>query len=181
MIEAIAESGSEREEEELVTDTIDIEVAGSVSNTIGSPETTTEIPPKVDKDPLDQATMEVGEIDTYQALDDDENEESIMTDFSESSSKVHDNVKPTAAEIDEVSEAAITDLDNISANTIVKIGASGQSGTSVTNDKEKKKQVSPINRISTTTINLHEWNKDRASIRQVALYSSLSRGRGRTP
>ncbi|KAL3498454.1 hypothetical protein ACH5RR_041186 [Cinchona calisaya] len=186
-----AESGSEREEGELVTDTANMEGGGSISNTMVSPEpgelqsehgTATEIPLGVYEDPLDQATMEVGEIDIYQALDDDKNEEGITTDdIGESSSKVHDNVEPVAAETDEVSEAATTDTDNISANTAVEIGVSGQGGTSVTNDTEEGKQVSPINRSSTTTINLHERAKERASIRQAAMYSSLGRGRGRTP
>ncbi|XP_071905571.1 nuclear-pore anchor isoform X2 [Coffea arabica] len=185
-----AESESEREEGELVTDVADLEGSLNMSTTLGSSEpeflsehgTASEIPPGVDDDPVDQATVEAGDAEVSQALDDVKNDEGIITeDIGETSHKLNNDIEQAAAETDEVSEAATTNPEKRPPSTGVEIGVSKQGGASAINDTEEGKQASPIYR-SSTTINLSERAKERASIRQGGMLSSLtSRGRGRAP
>lgn len=183
-----AESESEREEGELVTDVADVEGGLNMSTTLGSPEpeflsehgTASEIPPGVDDDPVDQATVEVGDTEISQALDDVKNDEGIITeDIGENSHRLNDDIEQAAAETDEVSEAT-TNPDKTPTSTGIEIGVSKQGGASAINDTEEGKQVSPIYK-SSTTINLSERAKERASIRQGGILSLTSRGRGRAP
>ncbi|CAK9179682.1 unnamed protein product [Ilex paraguariensis] len=183
------ESGSEREEGELVPDITDLEGGSSTLNIFGGQEVgefqpeqvvTPVSSPGVDESVL-PATMDIMGVNSPQALDDEKNDEGdIMEELAEGPDKFNDGNDQVAMEIDQVPEAALGSGDGTSSSTVVEVGVSKQGSPSVASAIEEVKQVSPVK--LSTTINLQERAKQRAILRQAGVVSSsLGRGRGRAP
>uniref|UniRef100_A0A5B6ZUV8 Putative nuclear-pore anchor isoform X1 n=1 Tax=Davidia involucrata TaxID=16924 RepID=A0A5B6ZUV8_DAVIN len=172
--QSMVESGSEREEGELVPDIVDLEDGESEEGqfepaaSVGSP--------GVEEEALVVATVE---INPPQVLSSEKNDEhsDVMEVSTETSDKLND-VKDQAV-VEQIPEAALDTGERTPTVPAVEVGVSKQGSPSVTGDAEVAKQVSPVGK-SSTTINLQERAKQMSKLRQAGvLSSSLGRGRGR--
>ncbi|KAL7103174.1 hypothetical protein ACP275_08G163600 [Erythranthe tilingii] len=152
----VSESGGEREEGEVVGDFADNDDDSNVSNETGEFQAEQSVEPESSpiREPPVSASLEAGEIEPSQALEEEKLVEGV----------------DQAAETEKVTEEA-------SASTSEQVG----------------KPVSPVNNSISTTINLQERARQRASLRQAgrggvaaaaspansSSTSSPSRGRGR--
>ncbi|KAF3668086.1 hypothetical protein T459_16631 [Capsicum annuum] len=174
----------DREEGELVADPEHVgNLEGGSNLSIGSPEN---LEPQIDdlagtdEDPL-LTPSDTGEIESSQLPDDDKDDEVDATEeLAESYDKLNDGDQ-VAAETDQAVDTVVTGEKPSSSPVDSSNSKEGGAGENVAVETEEGKQVSPVNR-SSRTINLNERAKERASIRQAAMFSSTTtRGRGRVP
>ncbi|XP_059661908.1 nuclear-pore anchor isoform X2 [Cornus florida] len=196
---SMVESGSEREEGELLPDNTGLEVGGNISNIVESPENgggESELAaapvssPGVDDEALVVATLEFGEGSSSQVLNDERTDEGDAEVNVETSEKSNDGNDQVVVESDQIPEAALEVGEVTPTVPAVEVDVPKQASPSVTADTEEVRQVSPVSRRS-TTINLQERAKQRSLLRQAGVVSSsasasasaspsLGRGRGRT-
>ncbi|KAK4595107.1 hypothetical protein RGQ29_018748 [Quercus rubra] len=193
----MTESGSEREEGELEPDVTELEGGGDISNIIGSPEpgegqpepvaSPLASPARADDESLAAVTLEVGEINSLEVLNDEKNDEGdVNEETAEGSDKSNDGNDQIPAETDQVMEALSVPLESASASASSEIDVSKQGGpvskqgsSTVTTEAEVVRQASPVSSTS-TTINLSERARQNAAKRLGVASSPVVRGgRGR--
>ncbi|XAR59903.1 hypothetical protein NMG60_11015913 [Bertholletia excelsa] len=190
------ESGSEREEGELVPDVgADVESGGNLpslaDNQVAAGENQLEpaapLPmsspsPLIDEEAIVAAAVDVGEASSSHVV----NDEADMAEANaEGTENMNDSNNQFTTEANQNLEA-VTDTgektssqSNVAETDVSKQGSPGPAVT--TAEMQDIKQVSPAAGKSSTTINLQERAKQRSILRQAGvLSSSLARGRGRT-
>lgn len=193
--QSMTESGSEREEGELEPDVTELEV-GDISNIIGSPEpgecqpepvaSPLASPARADDESLAAVTLEVGEINFPEVLNDEKNDEGdVNEETAEGSDKSNDGNDQIPAETDQVMEALSVPVESASASASSEIDVSKQGSpvskqgsSTVTTEAEVVRQSSPVSSTS-TTINLSERARQNAAKRLGVASSPVVRGRGR--
>ncbi|KAG2664364.1 hypothetical protein I3760_16G078800 [Carya illinoinensis] len=189
------ESGSEREEGELMLDFTDPEV-GDISNTMGKskigegqPEpivTPSASPARAGDETLVAAAMEIGEINSPEALNDEKNEEGdAEVETAEGSDKSNDGKEQIVMETSQVSEASYVPVENTSGGAVTEVDVSKQGSplseqgiSTVNTETDVVRQGSPVG-ITSTTINLSERARQNAARRLGVASSPVVRGRGR--
>jgi len=191
--QSMMESGSDREEGELVPDVADPEGGGDISNTMGSPEivegqaepvaTPVASPARADDEALVAAAVEVGEISSLEGVNDEKND--VTEETAEGSDKSTDGNDQVAVEADQVTEALSVPVENTSASAAAEVDVSEQASpvskqgsTTVTTEAEVVRQVSPAGSTSTTIVNLSERARQNAA-KRLGVVSPVVRGRGR--
>lgn len=194
----MTESGSEREEGELEPDVTELEGGGGdISNIIGSPEpgegqpepvaSPLASPARADDESLAAVTLEVGEINSPEVLNDEKNDEGdVNEETAEGSDKSNDGNDQIPVETDQVMEALSVPLESASASASSEIDVSKQGipvskqgSLTVTTEAEVVRQASPVSSTS-TTINLSERARQNAAKRLGVASSPVVRGgRGR--
>ncbi|KAM3731717.1 hypothetical protein ACB098_11G003200 [Castanea mollissima] len=192
----MTESGSEREEGELEPDVTELEGGGDISNIIGSPEpgecqpepvaSPLASPARGDDESLAAVTLEVGEINSPEVLNDEKNDEGdVNEETAEGSDKSNDGNDQIPAETDQVMEALSVPVEgtSVSASSEIDVSKQGspvskQGSSTVTTDAEVVRQASPVSSTS-TTINLSERARQNAAKRLGVASSPVVRGRGR--
>ncbi|KAL0009589.1 hypothetical protein SO802_011091 [Lithocarpus litseifolius] len=192
----MTESGSEREEGELEPDVTELEGGGDISNIIGSPElgegqpepvaSPLASPARADDESLAAVTLEVGEINSAEVLNDEKNDEGdVNEETAEGSDKSNDGNDQIPAETDQVMEALSVPVESTSASASSEIDVSKQGSpvskqgsSTVTTEAEVVRQASPVSSTS-TTINLQERARQNAAKRLGVASSPVVRGRGR--
>lgn len=193
----MTESGSEREEGELEPDVTELEGGGDISNIIGSPEpgegqpepvaSPLASPTRADDESLAAVTLEVGEINSPEVLNDEKNDEGdVNEETAEGSDKSNDGNDQIPADTDQVMEAFSVPLESASASASSEIDVSKQGSpvskqgsSTVTTEAEVVRQASPVSSTS-TTINLSERARQNAAKRLGVASSPVVRGgRGR--
>nr|POF20463.1 nuclear-pore anchor [Quercus suber] len=194
----MTESGSEREEGELEPDVTELEGGGGdISNIIGSPEpgegqpepvaSPLASPARADDESLAAVTLEVGEINSPEVLNDEKNDEGdVNEETAEGSDKSNDGNDQIPVETDQVMEALCVPLESASASASSEIDVSKQGipvskqgSLTVTTEAEVVRQASPVSSTS-TTINLSERARQNAAKRLGVASSPVVRGgRGR--
>ncbi|KAK7842226.1 nuclear-pore anchor [Quercus suber] len=194
----MTESGSEREEGELEPDVTEPEGGGGdISNIIGSPEpgegqpepvaSPLASPARADDESLAAVTLEVGEINSPEVLNDEKNDEGdVNEETAEGSDKSNDGNDQIPVETDQVMEALCVPLESASASASSEIDVSKQGipvskqgSLTVTTEAEVVRQASPVSSTS-TTINLSERARQNAAKRLGVASSPVVRGgRGR--
>ncbi|KAB1212855.1 Nuclear-pore anchor [Morella rubra] len=193
--QSFLESGSEREEGELVPDVTAPEVADT-SNMMessemgeGQPEpvvTPVASPARAEDETLAAAALEVGEIRSPEVLNDEKNEEGeVNEENTEGSDKSSDGNEQIGVETDQVTEPLYVPGESTSASTAAEVDTSKQGSpvsrqatSTVTTEAEVVRQVSPVSNTS-TTINLSERARQNAAKRLGVVSSPAVRGRGR--
>ncbi|XP_019183397.1 PREDICTED: nuclear-pore anchor isoform X3 [Ipomoea nil] len=180
------ESGSEKEEGELVADITDIEGGSNLS--MGSPDVegqseqtvTPENLTGVDEDPFISLASETGEVDSSRVLDDEKTDGG--EELVEVQDKMNDGSDRVMAETDQVPESALTTSEkpSTSNNPVVDLK---EENPGIATDTEEATQSTVTSR-SSTTINLMERARERARERQgqhttLAHPSAPTRARGR--
>ncbi|KAI8006954.1 Nuclear-pore anchor [Camellia lanceoleosa] len=202
--QSVVESGSEREEGELVLDVADVESGGNMSGMVvesqeigeNQPEAAALAPPPVSSPVGDEetlvaaaataaatATVDFGETSSPQVLNDEGDTEEVNAEGADNLNDGN-NHQEVAMEADQNPEAAAALETTTGVRTktgTVEIGMSKQSSPSVSAETQEVKQVSPVGQSSSsTTINLQERAKQRSLLRQAGVISSsVGRGRGR--
>ncbi|XP_062158169.1 nuclear-pore anchor isoform X2 [Alnus glutinosa] len=191
--QSMMESGSDREEGELVPDVADPEGGGDISNTMGSPEivegqaepvaTPVASPARADDEALVAAAVELGEISSLEGVNDEKND--VTEETAEGSDKSNDGNDQVAVEADQVTEALSVPVENTSASAAAEVDVSEQASpvskqgsTTVTTEAEVVRQVSPAGSTSTTIVNLSERARQNAA-KRLGVVSPVVRGRGR--
>ncbi|XP_059455352.1 nuclear-pore anchor isoform X2 [Corylus avellana] len=191
--QSILESGSDREEGELVPDVADPEAGGDISNTMGSPEivegqaepvaTPVASPARADDEALVGAALELGEINSLEGVNDDKND--VTEETAEGSDKSNDGNDQVAVEADQVTEDLSVPVESTSASAAAEVDVpeqaspvSKQASSTVTTEGEVVRQKSPAGSTS-TTINLSERARQNAAKRLGVVSSPVVRGRGR--
>ncbi|GAV64888.1 TPR_MLP1_2 domain-containing protein, partial [Cephalotus follicularis] len=173
------DSGSEREEGELVPEVADIDGSADMSNMIGSPEIAAHSelvaspvasPARVDNNSLVAAAIEFG--DSSEVLNDVKNEECDATDETP-------EALDKSIEIDKLPEAALGASETASTSAVAETDVLNQGTSNLTVEVEEGKPVSPPSN-SSTVVNLTERAKLRAALRQGGVIPPApDRGRGR--
>ncbi|XP_024018829.1 nuclear-pore anchor isoform X2 [Morus notabilis] len=190
-LQPMIETGSEREEGELVPDAAELEGTVDVAPSPelvgeGQPEpsvTPAASPTRVDDEAIGTAAVDFGEINSQETQNDEKNDEvEVPEEAAEGSEKSNDVNDQAAVEIDQVAEAASVAPESTSAATTSEVAVSKQNSPRIVTESEEVKQVSPISSTS-TTINLTERARQRAMLRQAGqagvISPSLARGRTR--
>nr|GMD57863.1 nuclear-pore anchor isoform X1 [Ipomoea batatas] len=180
------ESGSEKEEGELVADITDIEGGSNLS--MGSPDVegqseqtvTPENLTGVDEDPFINMAPETGEVDSSRVLDDEKTDGG--EELVEVQDKMNDGSDRMMAETDQVPESVLTTSEkpSTSNNPVADLK---EENPGIATDTEEATQSTVTSR-SSTTINLMERARERARERQgqhttLAHPSAPTRARGR--
>jgi nucleoprotein TPR len=192
--QSIMESGSDREEGELVPDVADPEGSSYISNTVGSPEivegqaepvaTPVASPARADDEALVATAVELAEINSLEGVNDEKND--VTEETAEGSDKSNDGNDQVAVEADQVTEALSVPVESTSASAAAEVDVSEQAvspvskqgSSTVTTEAEVVRQVSPAGSTS-TTINLSERARQNAAKRLGVVTSPVVRGRGR--
>lgn len=180
------ESGSEKEEGEVVADIADIEGGSNLS--MGSPDVegqsdqmvTPENLTGVDEDPFINLPSETGEVDSSRVLDDEKTDGG--DELVEVQDKMNDGSDQVMAETDQVPEGAVatSGKPSTSNNPVADLK---EDNPGIATDTEEATQSTVTSR-SSTTINLIERARERAKERQgqhptLTRPSAPTRGRGR--
>ncbi|KAL6974118.1 hypothetical protein U1Q18_028301 [Sarracenia purpurea var. burkii] len=185
--QSAVESGSEREEGELVLDIADVESGANISSVmesqvIGENQTQPVSSPLVDEEALVAATVDFGEANSPQFLNDEADITEVNADGADNS---NDGNTQVAMEADQTAEA---DLDtggstSTGGGATAEVGLPREGSSSVPSETQdvNKQQVSPVGKGSTTTtINLQERARQMSLLRQAGVFRpSLGRDRGR--
>ncbi|XP_040999238.1 nuclear-pore anchor-like [Juglans microcarpa x Juglans regia] len=189
------ESGSEREEGELMPDFTDPEV-GDISNTMGKSKIGEGQPEPIatplaslaraGDETLVAAAMEIGEINSPEALNDEKNEEGdAEVETAEGSDKSNDGKEQIVVETAQVSEASYVPVENTSGGAVTEADVSKQGSplseqgiSTVNTETDVVRQGSPVG-LTSTTINLSERARQNAARRLGVVSSPVVRGRGR--
>ncbi|KAH6764476.1 hypothetical protein C2S51_015725 [Perilla frutescens var. frutescens] len=176
----VAESGGEREEGELVADFADNDGDSNTSNETGGPgnaEFQGEQSAEPEKSPSTEPLgLEAGEIDPSQTPD-EEKIGDVTENIFDSSDKLNE-VADSTTETDRASGSSNPPpTEEASTSTTVDVGSLDQGGSTPSQDTGGK-PVSPLNSGS-TTINLQERARQRASLRQAGMGVAPSPGRAR--
>ncbi|XWS16718.1 hypothetical protein CRYUN_Cryun33cG0001800 [Craigia yunnanensis] len=187
----LLETESEREEGELVPEVAaDIEGGADVQNVVGSSEiidgqqelvsSPVASPSRADNEALVNAAVE-GD-NSPDAVNDEKNDEVDVAEeiVPEGFDKSNDGNDQTAAETDQIPEAALASNETASTNAAPDTEVSKQiGGSSAAPEADDVKQTSPVNATS-TLVNLQERARERAMLRQAGVLASSTRGRGRS-
>ncbi|OAY26505.1 nuclear-pore anchor [Manihot esculenta] len=184
--QSVLEFESEKEEGELVPDIAEAEEGTDTSNAVGSPEvgevpegSTTPVasPARIDDEAVVSAGVELGEINSPEAVNEEKNDEGdVVEETVEGSDKSNDGNDQITGESDQIPETALVPAENTTATMNAEVDVSKQA-----TETEEVKQVSPASNTS-TVVNLAERAKERAMLRQsgsAVLSPPGSRGRGR--
>ncbi|KAK6926183.1 Nucleoprotein TPR/MLP1 [Dillenia turbinata] len=180
------ESGSEREEGELLLDMVESDVAdissimdspgmvGGQSESLAAPAAS---PARVDEDTTVVATGEATEAPSPEVLNEDKNGEGeTAEEMGECTDKLDEGNDQVLLET-EPSEA-ISASESVSTSTTAEVTASKQGSSSSVKPESEAKQVSPAS-MPSRTINLNERARERAMLRQAGVIPQPTRGRGR--
>lgn len=185
--QSVMESGSEREEGELVPDIADVESGGNMSGLMESQEigeTQTEppvsSPPVVaDEEGLVSATMDSGETSSPHALIDEADMTGANAEEGAAADDSNEGNNSVLLEADQNLEA-VPLLDPTGERRSTGTGAEGGvskqgSPSSVAAEIQEANQLSPVSKPS-TTINLPERARRMAALRQAGVVSSSPAG-----
>lgn len=186
------ELGTEKEEGELDPDVTDNEGGGDMSNITGGTEigegqletvaAPMSSPARGDEEGLVGAAVDMGDINSPEAVKDDKDPEGdVVEEIVEDSDKSNDGNEQMATETDQTTEAAlVSESASTSVSAAVDAGVSKQGSPSPPTPADTEvKQAGG----SSTTINLSQRAKERSVIRQSGNVSPaapvIARGRGR--